>query len=154
MKKTLLTTLMVLLFSLGSWPDSREERHYVNLSFTVWKLENEPSEAARRINTPIPEVFTESWICDVIAFDVTERKPINREVGKEGFRFVLTGEYKERLTIQVYEKGKELFRFVHNKPSTVNYIFYGSDHKTYLMEVTYTIGNHQIGLLSPGILKK
>ena len=45
------------------------------------------------------------------------------------------------------------FTFVHKRPSTVNYVFCGTDDLTYLIELTYTIGNHPIGLLSPGILK-
>jgi len=35
-----------------------------------------------------------------------------------------------------------------------DYIFYGTDGHTYLVELCYSIGNHPIGLLSPGILKK
>jgi len=67
---------------------------------------------------------------------------------------VLTAEYKERLTTQVFERDKEIFMFVHNRPSTIDYIFYGTDGHTYLVELCYSIGNHPIGLLSPGILKK
>jgi hypothetical protein len=154
MKKMLLTTVMVLLISLVSWPETRQERHYVNLSFTVWKLKNGPSEALRRINTPIPEVFRESWICDFMAFDVTQGKPASRELNKDGLRFVLTAEPHGKLTIQVYEREKEVFRFVHNRPSTVNTIFYGANSRSYLIEATHTAGSHPIGLVSPGILKK
>lgn len=35
-----------------------------------------------------------------------------------------------------------------------DYIFYGTDGHTYLVELCYSIGNHPTGLLSPGILKK
>jgi hypothetical protein len=154
MKKMLVTTFMVLLIGLGSWTEAREESHYVNLSFTVWKLENGPSEAARRINTPIPEVFKESWICEFLAFEIAEGKPASKELSKDGFRFVLTAEYKGRLTIRVYEKEKELFRFIHNRPSTVNTIFYGADSRAYLIEATHTADNHPIALVPPGILKK
>jgi hypothetical protein len=154
MKKMLLATLIVLLIGLISWPEIHKERHYVNLTFTVWKLENGPSDVARRINTPIPEVLRESWICDLMNFDVTEGKPASKELEKDGFRFVLTAEVEGRLTIQVYEKEKELLRFVHHRPSTVHTIFYGADSQTYLIEVTHTAGNHPIGLVPPGILKK
>ena len=154
MKKMLIAVVMVLFFCLGSWSETSEKPHYVNLSFAAWQLENGAAEAVHKINTPIPEVFRDSWICDFVTLDVTDGKPSTKVVEKDGFRFVLTAKYKDRLTIQIIEKEKELFRFVHNRPSTVNYIFYGSDHKTYLMEATYTADNHPIGLLSPGILKK
>jgi len=154
MKKILLTALLIVALGLPSWAGSGEERHYVNLSFTVWQLENGAAEAASRIDTQIPELLRESWICDFAAFDVTGGQPTTKVVEKDGFRLVMTAEYKAQLTIQVFEKEKELFRFVHNRPSTVDYIFYGSDNKTYMMEVTFTADNYPIGLLSPGILKK
>ncbi len=145
---------VVLLFTFGSWPETREERQYVNLNFTVWQSKTEPMELARMLNTPIPRVYRDSWNHDLVSLDVSDRRPHIKIFEKDNFCFVLTAEYKDRLTIQVFEKGKELFRFVHNKPSTVDYIFYGSDRMTYMMEVTYTADNHPIGLISPGILKK
>jgi len=154
MKKMMMIVTMVILFNLGSWSEIHKERQYVNLSFTVWQLKNGVAEAVHRINTPIPEVFRESWICDFVAFEVSEGKATTKVVEKDGFRFVLTAEPNGKLTIQVFEKEKELFRFVHNRPSSVKYIFYGSDHMTYMMELTYTVDNHPIGLLSPGIMKK
>jgi hypothetical protein len=154
MKKMLVTTLMVLSVSLGSWTESRKESRYVNLSFTVWKLENGPSEAARRINTPIPEVLRESWICDFMVLNVTEEKTVTRAMEKEELRFVLTAEEAGRLIIQVYEKEKEVLRFAHNRPSTVNTIFYDIYGRTYLIEATHTVNDHPIALVSPGILKK
>jgi hypothetical protein len=154
MKKTLTGVTIVLMSCLGSWSETHEERQYVNLSFTVWQLKNGVAEAALRINTPIPEVLKESWICDFVSFDVTDGKAATKVVEKDGFQFVLTADYKDRLTIQVCEKKEEQFWFVHNRPSTVNYIFYGINSRTYLIEVTYTADNHPTGLLSPGILKK
>jgi len=154
MKKMLVTTLMVLSVILGSWTETRKESRYVNLSFTVWKLENGLSEAARRINTPIPEVLRESWIYDFMALDVTEEKTVKRAIEKEGLRFVLTAEEAGRLTIQVYEKEKEVLRFVHSRPSTVNTIFYDTDSRAYLIEAFHTVNNHPIALVSPGIMKK
>lgn len=74
MKKMLIAMVAVLWFSLGSWSGIHEERQYVNLSFTVWQLENGVAEVARRINTPIPEVFRTSWVCEFISFDVTDCK--------------------------------------------------------------------------------
>lgn len=155
MKKRLLSVVMILLFSLGVRPKMGSEPQYVNLSFAVWKLKHRgPEGTARMIYTPIPIVLRDSWCHDLVSLDVSGRKPQTKIFVKENFRFILTVEYKAQLTIQVFEKEKELFRFVHNRPSTVNYIFYRSDHKTYLMEVTYTADSHPIGLLSPGILKK
>lgn len=154
MKKTAMALITVLLLALISWAGSREEQQYVNLNFIVWQLENGAAEAARRINTPIPEVFKESWICDFITLDVTSGKAATKVMKKGGLRFVLTAENKDRLTIQVYEKEKELFRLIYNRPSTVDTIFYGSDNKTYMIELTYTANNHPVGFLSPGILKK
>ena len=154
MKKMLIAAVTTLLFSLGSWPDMGGEPYYVNVSFAAWQSKRGPAETARMIHTPIPIVLRDSWCHDLVSLDVSGRKPQTKSFEKEGFRFVLTAEYKTKLTIQVFEKEKELFRFVHNRPSTVNYIFYGSDHKTYLMELTYTADNHPVGFLSPGILKK
>jgi hypothetical protein len=74
-------------------------------------------------------------------------------VEKDQFRFVLNAEPDSLLALQVFEEDKEMFRFVHTRPSAADYIFYGTDGLTYLMEVTYTEGNHRIGLVSLGILK-
>ncbi|UCE41447.1 MAG: hypothetical protein JSV17_00180 [Candidatus Aminicenantes bacterium] len=154
MKKTLTAMVMVLVFSFFSWSEIREEQRYVNLSFTVWQLENGAAEAAQRINTPIPEVVRESWINDFVTFDISDGNAPAKIVEKDGFRFVLTAEYENRLTIQVYEKEKELFRLIHNRPSAAVYIFFGSDRKTYMMELNHTADNHPIGPLSPGIQRK
>jgi hypothetical protein len=154
MKKMLITMVAVLWFSLGSWSGTHEDRQYVNLNFTVWKLEKGVKEAIQRINTPIPEIFRESWIYKIISFDVTDGKAATKAVEKDGLRFVLIAKPKGKLTIQVHELGKELFKIVHNRPSTVDTIFYDSKNQTYLVEVTYTADDHPIGLLSPGILKK
>ena len=154
MKKTLLSMVMILLFGLGYWPEMSGEPNYINLSFTVWQSKRGPAEIARMIHTPIPMVLRDSWCHDLVSLDVSDRIPRTKIFAKENFRFILTADYKAQLTIQVFEKEKEFFRFVHNRPSTVNYIFYGSDHKTYLMEVTYSTGKNPIGLFSPGIQKK
>ena len=154
MKKTAMALTTVLLLTLISWAEAIEERRYVNLSFTVWQLENGAKEAVNRINTPIPEVLRKSWICDFVSLDVTDEMATAKVVEKDSFRFVLSAEYKDMLTIQVFEKEKEIFRFIHNRPSTVDYIFYGADGMTYMIELTYTSNNHPIGLLSPGIQKK
>ena len=159
MKKMLLATALIVVFGFTSCAGSGEEPHYVNISFTVWQSKMKPMgaahiEAGNRINTPIPRVYRDSWNHDLVSLDVSDREPHIKFFEKDNFRFVLTAEYKERLTIQVFEKDKEIFMFVHNRPSTIDYIFYSTDGPTYLMEVCYTIGNHPIGLLSPGILKK
>jgi ATP:corrinoid adenosyltransferase len=88
-----------------------------------------------------------------LTFDVTDGKTATRVVEKEGLRFVLTAEPKGKLTIHIFEKEEELFRFVHTRPSTVDIIFFGSESRTYLIEATYAVGGHPIGLLSPGIRK-
>lgn len=153
MKKLAAAATLVILIGMSSSLEAREERKYANVCFTVWQMKDGASEAARRIGTPIPEVFKESWISDIFSLDVTEGKPAAKIVEKDRFRFVLTAEHDSRLDIQVFEKNKEIFRFVHIRPSAADYIFYGTDGLTYLMEVTYTEGNHRIGLVSPGILK-
>jgi len=143
MKKMLLATALMAIFGFRFCVGSGEEPHFVNISFTVWQSKMKPMEAAHMIHAPIPRVYRNSWNHDLVSLDVSDRKP-----------HILTAEYKEQLTIQVFEKDKEIFMFVHNRPSTIDYIFYGTDGYTYLMELCYTIGNHPIGLVSPGILKK
>jgi hypothetical protein len=154
MKKMAMVVMMVLLLVLISRPETCEQQQYVNISFTVWKSKAEPTKIAQMIGTPIPRVYRDSWNHDLVSLDVSDRKSHTKILEKDNFRFVLTAEYRDRLTIQVFEKEKELFRFVYNRPSTVDTIFYGSDRMTYMMELTYTADNHPIGLLSPGILKK
>ncbi len=155
MKKAMTAAfLLAILVGMGLSREAREERQYANICFTVWQMKDGASEAARRIGTPIPEVFRESWTSDIFSLDVTEGKPAARIVEKDHYRFVLTAEPDNRLAIQVFEKDKEIFRFVHTRPSSADYIFTGTDGLTYLMEVTYSSGNHRIGLVSPGILKK
>jgi hypothetical protein len=153
MKKLAAAATLAILVGMSPALEAREDRQYANVCFTVWQMKNGASEAIRRIDTPIPEVLRESWICDIFSLDITEGKPVTKVMEKERFRFILTAGSNTGLTIQVYEKGNALFRFDHNRPSAVDYIFYGSDRFTYLMEVSYTTGNHRIGLVSPGILK-
>ncbi len=154
MKKILLAAALIVIFGFRFCVGSGEEPHFVNISFTVWQSKMKPAEAAHMIHTPIPRVYRDSWNHDLVSLDVSDRKPHKKFFEKDNLRFILTAEYKERLTIQVFEKDKEIFMFIHNRPSTIDYIFYGTDGYTYVMELCYTIGNHPIGLLSPGILKK
>jgi hypothetical protein len=154
MKKLTIIVMIILTFGLTLLSEIPEKRQYVNLSFTVWKLESGPSEAILRINTPIPKVLRESWICHFMAFDVTQGKAVSRELNRDEFRFILTAEPNAKLTIQVYEREKEEFRFVHNRPSTVNTIFYGANNRAYLIETTHTAADHPLGVFSPGISKK
>jgi len=159
MKKTLLAAVLIVIFGFRFCVRSGEEQHFVNISFTVWQTKMKPMgaahiEAGNRFNNPIPRVYRDSWNHDLVSLDVSDRKPQKKFFEKDNFRFVLTAEYRERLTIQVFEKDKEIFMFVHHRPSTIDYIFYDTDGHTYLVELCYTVGNHPIGLLSPGILKK
>jgi hypothetical protein len=154
MKKTLLAAALIVIFGFRFCVGSGEEPHFMNISFAVWKSKMKPMEAAHMIHALIQRAYIDSWDHDLVSLDVSDRKPHEKFFEKDNFRFVLTAEYKERLTIQVFEKDKEIFMFVHNRPSTIDYVFYGTDGHTYLVELCYTVGNHPIGLLSPGILRK
>jgi hypothetical protein len=154
MKKMTLVLTMIFVSALVSGAGMGVERQYVNVSFTLWQSKAEPEELARMINIPIPRLYRDSWHHDLVSLDVSDGKAHTKIFTKDKFRFVLTAEGENRLTLQVIEKNKEIFRFIHNRPSTADYIFYGSDHKTYMVELTYTKGNYPIGLLSPGIIKK
>jgi hypothetical protein len=154
MKKMLLAAALIVIFGFRFCVGSGEKPHFVNISFTVWKSKMKPMEAAHMIHAPIQRACRDSWGHDLVSLDVSDRKPHNKLFEKDNLRFVLTAEYKDRLTIQVFEKDKEIFMFVHNRPSTIDYIFYDTDGHTYLVDLCYTVGNHPIGLLSPGILKK
>jgi hypothetical protein len=153
MKKMTMTVMTLLLLVLMAGAEPHGERQYANLGFTVWQLDNGAKEAIDRINTPIPEVFRESWIYEFVSMDITEGKAVTKVVEKDGLRFVLIAEPNKKLTIHVIEKEKDLLRIVLCRPSTIDTIFYGSESRTYLIEVTYTVGSHPIGLLSPGIRK-
>jgi len=153
MKKTILAATLIIVLGLGLGADMGKELYYANISFVVWKLNNGPHEAAKVIGTPMPKVFKDSWIYDLVSIDVSDDNPNMKILEKDGFRFILTAESGDLLKILVFEEEKEIFRFVHKRPSTANYIFYGSDGMTYLIEVTYTKDNHPVGLLSPGIIK-
>lgn len=154
MKKMTMTVMTLLLLILLAGAEPHGERQYANLSFTVWQLENGAKEAVNRINTPIPEVFRESWIYEFVSMDITDGAAVNKVVKKDGLRFVLTAGTNNKLSIQVLEKENELLQIVLSRPSTVDTIFYGSGNRPYLIESTYTTGNHPIGILSPGIVKK
>ena len=154
MKKMAMALMTLLLLTLISWADAIEERKYVNVSFTVWKLENGAKKAALRINTPIPEVFRESWIYEFVSMDITEGKAVTKAMEKDGLRFVLTAEPNKKLAIHVIEKEKDLLRIVLCRPSTIDTIFYGSGCKTYMIELFYSADDHPIGVFSPGIMKK
>lgn len=153
MKKMAWTTASVLLISLGSWTETRDKHPYANTSFIVWQLEKGAGEASRRIDTPIPEVFRESWLYEYLSFDLSGKSSATKVVEKEGFRFVLIAESTEKLTIQVKDKSEELFRIILCRPSSIKAIFYGRESQAYLIEVFYTVDSHPSGLLSPGIKK-
>lgn len=146
--------ITVLLSSMISQAEKDETRSYMNLAFTVWHLEYGLSEAAQKVSAPIPQVFKESWINDFIHFDLSRKKPETKVIEKESIRFVITAEQDQSLTIRVIEEGKDRFIFTHSRPSTANYLFYGLDGRTHFIKACYSIDNHPIGLLSPGIRKK
>jgi hypothetical protein len=154
MKKKNLALIVVFFWGLASQAETQKEPLYINLSFTVWQLENGFEEAVYRVNTPVPKVFKESWIYDFIAFDISGKKPVTKTIEKETTRFVLTAEHNHHLTIRVFEKEKERFSFTHNRPSTANYFFYGENNRPCFIEVFYSVNSNPIGLLSPGIIKK
>jgi hypothetical protein len=153
MKKLAIIALTILSFSLLLTGENPEKRQFVNVSFTVWKLENGASDVARRINTPIPEVFRESWIYEAVSFDVTGGKTTPRVIEKGELRFVLIAEPDGKLMLKVQEEEKELFKIIHTRPSTIDTIFYASDNQAYLIEATSSFDHHPRGVFSPGIRK-
>ena len=92
MKKIILTATLIIVLGLGLGADMGKELYYANISFVVWKLNNGPHEAAKVIGTPMPKVFKDSWIYDLVSMDVSDGNPNMKILEKDGFRFILTAE--------------------------------------------------------------
>lgn len=152
MKKILLACSMSLVAFSVLFARIEERKDLVaNVIFTVYELADAKPEIASRLHTPSPERYSESWIHDYIFLEFKAGSTANKMIEKEGFRFLIEAEAPGRLSVRISYQDQEWFRFEHNKPSTVHYIFYGPDSRVYLAEVLFTTANHRIGPIGPGI---
>ena len=151
MRKVIGITILAITLGFGSWIVAAKKSYYGNLSFTVWKLEKGPEEILQIIGAEISKVIRDSWIHTMFSLDVSDGNPHTKILERDGFRFILTMRYKNRLDIQIFEKDKEKFIFHHKRSSTARYIFYDEESKGYLIEAVFTGGDNRIGLIGPGI---
>ena len=155
MKKAIYAIIMMGIVALGALSalEGNQERIYANLVFTVFELDDVKTDIASKINMPIPEVYTQSWIHHQFSLDISEGELQKKTIEKDNFCFVLTAESQNKLSIQVKYLKQERFYFEHREPSTAHYIFYGPDNCAYLMEVLFTTSDHRTGSMGPGIRK-
>lgn len=152
MKKTILFLLIAAIF----WPgihrlEAKAERLFANVHLTLWKLENGPAEAARRINTPIPDVYRESMLSTWYSRELIVGKSSDKSYTIDNFSIILKAENPHLLTVVVFEKEKERFELLMKDGATLHTIFYDEASRAYLLEVGVSFADHPVGLVSPGI---
>jgi len=153
MKIFLALVLSLMAFSLLSAEENHPKQLYANLVFTVFELDDVKTDIASKIDIPIPEVYTQSWIHTHVSFDIADGTARKKVINKEEYRFILSADSEKNLSIQIMHKNQDRFYFEHRQPSTAHYIFYGPDNRVFLMEVLFTTANHRMGPIGPGIRK-
>jgi hypothetical protein len=152
MKKILLISLVTLMAMGISFAKTEiQGRLIANVSFTVHELGDVKAEIASKLHIPSPEVYTESWIHEFFSLQLVEGKSETKAIEKEGLCFVFRAYAPSRLSIRISYQNQERFRFEHQIPSSVHYVFYGPDSRAYLLEVLFTTADHRIGSIGPGI---
>jgi len=146
--------LAVLALVFLTVPIKAEDIQYGNVTLIVWQLETSSNEACAKMNTPIPEVFSSSWLHEMIAFRLAPEAEKNKVLSKGNYSFFLSATAEQGLNIKVLKRGGEFLEFNQKIPSSAKYIFYGEGSRPYMLEVLYTLDSGPVPLLSPGILKR
>ena len=155
MKQSLLAIGMLfgLLAAVASGQPKVEKAErplYANVFLTVWQLENDHSDLMSKLDTPIPRVFTESWLSGSYHQDISDGRPHSRTYEKGTLRFELTAVKPDELDIRVREEGSLIFKSMHLRPSTLRTIFYDSHSRPYLLDVCFTCRSSPVGIFGVG----
>lgn len=156
MKKPALVILLIIsLLPSAAAMEKDSSPLYANIHITLWKLEMGPSEAAERLSTPIPRVYTESFLSSSYSLDLSDGNSHNRSLAKEDVHIHLNMNTPCRMaSFRVTKKGKERLHLIISNSASHHSIFYDEDSQAYLLDVGVTFSSHPIGLLSPGILRR
>jgi len=153
MKRTFLTAVILMLFGFSIWGESNEKPRYGNIFLSVWRLDSDYGNITTAITSPIENTIKESWLFESIVLELD--KPNSREkiITKDSFKFNVSVEANGMLLITISENTRNILSFKHHRPSSAEYILYGSDFAPYLINVTFTVNDHPIGIIGPGIRK-
>ncbi len=153
MKKEIFPVLVLSLAAFCSLILNAEnpDRLYANCVITVFKLDNLEGDVVSKLKMPIPEVYTKSWLHTSLSLDITAEKPQIEMLEKEDLSFILSAESPGKLSIKVMDKNQARFSFEHCNPSSAHYIFFGPNSRAYLMKVVFTVADHRMGPMGPGI---
>ncbi len=153
MKRIALTAAMILALGFGIWGSCSKKPAYGNISFSVWRLDSDYGNLNSAIKAPVEKSIKESWIFETVSFISADKDTNKKAFTKKDLTFYLIMESDEGLLIKISEKGEHRFTFKHHKASSASYIFHGIDFVPYLIRVTFTTGDHPIGIIGPGIRK-
>lgn len=153
MKRTFLTAVILMLFGFCICGESVEKPRYGNIFLSVWRLDADYGNITTAIIAPIEKTIKESWLFESIILELDKPNSSEKIITKESFKFHFSVKSDGILVITISENNRNILSFKHYRPSSAEYILYGSDFAPYLINVTFTLNDHQIGIIGPGIRK-
>ena len=153
MKRMFLTAVILMLFGFCIYGESVEKPRYGNIFLSVWRLDADYGNITTAINAPIEKTIKESWLFESIILELDKPNSPEKIITKDSFKFHISAEANGMLLITISENTRNILSFKHHRPSSAEYILYGSDFVPYLINVTFTVNDHPIGIIGPGIRK-
>ena len=144
MNKKAALAVLILVGAIGMGA-AEEPQRFANVSFTFWKA---GSGAGGIIGF---RELREVLIGDTLSIPLAGSEAASRVIEKEGYRFVLSVESKEGLVIDIFRGGAALHGIRMAGPSGSEFIFYDGNSRKHGIDVTFTVNDHRIGMVSPGI---
>lgn len=151
MKRMFLSLVILILFGFGLWGESIEKPEYGNILLSVWRLDADHRNITPAINATIEKTIKESWLFESVVLDLSEKNSHAKIISKGSFKYQISVESNKTLLINISENNRNIFTFKHMRPSSAKSIFYGSDFVPYLVNVTFTVNDHPVGIIGPGI---
>lgn len=153
MKRMFSTAVLLMLFVFCIWGESYEKPRFGNIFLSVWRLDTDYGNISAAITSPIKKTIKESWLFESIVLDLDKPNSPEKIITKERFKFHVSVKSDGILLITISENSRNILTFKHHRPSSAEYILYGSDFAPYLINVTFTVDDHPIGIIGPGIRK-
>ena len=146
MKKNILTIAIVIVVCSNGFSHTKKGLRQYNLYFSVSKCSYGEKKHINSITYEVEEILIESFHINI---DSIHNKHYSKDYTAREFRFNVSLDLKDHLTIKVYEtilgNEKEIFRFKQNKSSTLRYIFYGKRSEPYLIHTILTKSSSKAG---------
>ncbi len=90
-------------------------------------------------------------IGDTLSIPLAGDDAASRVIEKEGYRFALSADSKDGLSIDIFRGYSALHGVRMMKPSSSAFVFYDDNNRKHGIDVAFTVDDYRIGMVSPGI---